>query len=346
MKYVEAKRPGFSAVATIDGAIYHQRGEYEITTDTGVLIPANRSYRQLEGTDPNHIHSHQLSRDNFTNHDRIINDRVDNPISLKDDERIISLYGKRLFCLDTSRERICREFSPDPEMNPYASRDSTELVDYLKEATADCEAITTIGVYGSHQMSIHKNDSDIDLIAWASRDKRQEAIAAIAEALESKGYIPAHNQPELIAKYATRYAGRMNISIEAGYILAAERQRWISPEGISTSLQCFHSDYNHSWAKAVVDDGVEEVEVKEKVRIDNVRVVSDPEPYNFPRLWSVSINDGEPVNALSIDWAHQGMASDKNDIYTMQASKVTTALGHTAFILSVESDFILPTRMV
>src|SRR5262249_19652879 len=111
MRYQEATRRDFDAIATIDGTIYHQRGGYEIVTDEGtVLTPVNRSYRQIisRGGELG------LSRDNYTNHDRVINDSVDVDTELKQDERLVYIYDKPVLCLNTGQENIQREFSTNP----------------------------------------------------------------------------------------------------------------------------------------------------------------------------------------------------------------------------------------
>lgn len=346
MEYKEAQRRDFDAVATTDGVIYHQRGGYEVIDGNDIFIPVNRSYRPVEGSDFDINRNGWLSRDNYTNHDRIISDSVDDEAQLRRNEHILSVYGKRSFCLNINESNVCREFSTDSTHNSQLSKESTQLVGRLRETMNDSEILSDIGVYGSHQMGINKDESDLDLVAWSSRETRQDTVTHIGHALEKMGYIPVHDRPELLTKYALRYAKRMGLSIEGGYALAAERLRWISPEGVSTSLQCLHSDYDHSWAGEVFNGGLGDIETSEDVRMNSVRVFEKAEPYNFPRLWKISVDDSEIADAISLDWAHQGMGADEADVYCMQARKVTTSLGRTAYILTAQSDFILPERMV
>lgn len=167
MRYREASRRDFDAIATTDGAVYHQRGGYEIINDDGdVLTPVNRSYRQLEIEQSSRNTHKQISRSNYTNHDRVINDSIEESLNLRTDENLVRIYGKPIFCLNTSRRNIWQEFSTDPNNNPPVSKESLLLVEQLITCIDVFGDEARIGIYGSHQIGLNRDDSDLDLIAW------------------------------------------------------------------------------------------------------------------------------------------------------------------------------------
>lgn len=345
MRYREASRSDFNAVATTDGLIYHQRGGYEIIDNDGdTLIPANRSYRQLEIEESNRRNNRPISRDNYTNHDRIINDSVDNDIKLRKDERLIKIFGKAMFCLDISHENIWQEFSTGPNNNTLLSKDSSLLLACMEQHLERSGLDVKLGVYGSHQVGLNKSDSDLDLIASVPRDTRSEAASVISDIFRTMEYLPVHESAERLGQYATRYSERMGLPMDAGYELARQRMRWISPDSVSTSLQLIHSDYDHNWARNVVDTGLHEIEATSRETVRQVEVLPDMESYNFPRLWKAVVR-GKETDVISFDWAHQGMGTDTHEAFTMRARRVTTAMGKSAYILHRQSDFILPTRL-
>ena len=343
MRYQEALRRDFDAIATTDGTIYHQRGGYEIAVDGGdVLIPVNRSYRQIVSQ----YGKLDLSRDNYTNHDRVINDSADVDTELQFDERLVYIYGKPILFLNTGCENIQREFSTNPDENMHVSIESALLVKRLALCLQDLDKVADIGVYGSHQMGLNKYDSDLDLVAWAHKNNRKNAVVAIDEAFRDLGYVPVNLLQDVMGKYAKRYAKRTGLSVEVGHLLARQRMRWISPGGVSTSLQCLHADYDHDWATHVVNAGLgDEYEIQPEELYNRVEIIQQSEAYNFPRLWRVAV-DGEEASAISFDWAHQDMGSDTLEMYSMRARKILTKLGETVYVLSSESDFIVPSRVM
>lgn len=342
MKYQVASRRDFDAVRTLDETIYHQRGGYELLEGDDVLIPANRSYRPID----DQSRGTNMIRDNYTNHDRVINDSVDDYTALRQNERIVRIYGKQLLFLVSHQVNMLEEFSTNIERNPHMSMEATLLLKEVVASLSDVGGDIDIGIYGSHQMGLNRYDSDLDVIAWARKENRKEEVDAICEFLRGEGYTPISEFDDAMKKYAKRYAKRTGLSEDVGALLASQRMRWISPEGVSTSLQCMHSDYDHEWAATVVNAGADgDYEILPESLYSGVEVAGGSESYNFPRLWNVFV-DGKEADAFSFDWAHQNMGTDANEKYTMRARKIINKLGKTVYFLSGPSDYLLPTSIV
>lgn len=346
LTYQPSERAEFTALIDQDGVVYHQRGSYTISTDQDVLIPINRSYRPLYPTDilPTNPQVPYIQ-------DRVIHDTVPEKLNVINHEKKVSIFGKTLLFVADKVGQSFSEYSPKLDENPLQSEQAKGVLELLIEGLSKLEYDIQLGVFGSHEVGLNGVESDLDLVAWVPRLERPETLNAIGSLLINSGYINA-NDTGKFDEYTARIANLTGLPPKAAAYLAGQRNRWLSPASIYTSLQCIHSDYDHKPAETLINrDGNQTYEVNEKITNMPVEIVGNCEPYNYPRTWTIFYN-GSEYPLISFNMVHQGMGTDgqsannHDGLYTLSAVKVQTDQGRELFVMKDDTDYLLPASIV
>ena len=165
--------------------------------------------------------------------------------------------------------------------------------------------------------------------------------------MKKNGFIDA-NITDRFEEYAVRISRLMRVQLHVGAYLASQRLRWVSPEGVSTSMQLIHCDYDHTHAASIID-GSFSGKYSYRERIDaQVELLDDSEPFNYPRIWHANLN-GDKSMVISFNMVHQGMGSngiqadDNGGPWRVVGQEfVDTSNDERVILLRDDGDFILP----
>jgi hypothetical protein len=347
IEYVPAADPEFTAHEDSRGTIYHQRGEYVLNSEEAVLLPVNRSYRPLEP-------GSTLTKNRLTAYqrDRLIHDTIPEPADLIGKERLVQILGKSLLFLEINNaNELVNSYSSKAEHNNQASDESKRILEIIANGLDKRGVQIELGVHGSHAVGLNGVDSDLDLIAWSNRDAREDSIDAINDTLCSSGYTDA-NTTRKFDEYAMRIANLTGLPLVAGAYLAKQRHRWMGPNGVSTSLQCLHADYDHEtvqdFLNEVLSGAHENTGVVEDIPVE---IIGQSEPFNYPRLWTVSTNHKQS-RLISFNMVHQSMGSDGRNAnnsdgqYLLKASHLTLENGGDIYLMEDSSHYLLPAEVL
>lgn len=347
IEYAPAANPEFTAHEDDHGTIYHQRGEYVLNSEESVLIPVNRSYRPLEP-------GSALTKNPLTAYqrDKLIHDTIPEPVDLIGRERLVQILGKSLLFLEIDNaSELVNRYTSKAEHNNQASDESKRVLEIIVNGLDKRGVKIELGAHGSHAVGLNGVDSDLDLIAWSNRDAREDSIEAINDTLCATGYTDA-NTTRKFDEYATRIANLTGLPLVAGVYLAKQRHRWMSPNGVSTSLQCLHSDYDHDTAQSILNASLNGTHVSTGVVEDiPVEIIGQSEPFNYPRLWTVSANR-QQSRLISFNMVHQSMGSDgrsANNLsgeYLLKASRLTLDNGDDVYLMKDNSHYLLPAEVL
>lgn len=335
IEYKETNLPELSAIRAPNCTFYHLKGAYQLDEEGKILLPVNRSYTPDANGDREYKQANLRYRKN-----KLIHEEAKWGSALEDNELLVDVYGKPLLFLQDNGGLMW--YSSHYEDNPAASSASRKLADKVKDGLLNSGFTDkyTLGVYGSHEMSLNGVDSDLDLIAWVKWDDKEEFVACVASVLKRSGYCSSKETGK-DAEYAARYAKRFNIPILAGWYLASKRMRWTSSDGVSTSLQCLNSGYDHIVSRRFLK-GVNELKESEEVVCD-CEVVSASSTYNFPKVWQVEVG-GKICDVISFSWAHQGMGDDNGcfgNRYLFKGLRITNNHGQFLYLRG-EDHYLLP----
>jgi hypothetical protein len=346
MSYEPVSRPEFSGIENEQGIIYHQRGNFALV-GPNLNIPVNRCYRPLD--------TMRTAQDGQRSHayvyDKLIHDTIPTSSSLEAQEKIVRILGKDLLYLSIAGEdEIKNEYSSYAGLNPFLSPEAQIVIETLKSKVEKRVSNIQLGVHGSHEVGLNRADSDVDLVAWIARKERTEGLAAIDDALRSRGYVRV-NDTAKFNEYAMRIANLTGLPYQAGLFLAGQRNRWLSPSGTPTSLQLIHNDYAHTSAKTLVDTAISgECELVSRVAGLSVEIIDHCEPFNYPRFWTI-FDGSEEAEVLSFNMVHQGMGTDGRHAdnhsgeYTLAAHRWTTPSGRSLYFMKDDKDFLLPANL-
>lgn len=337
--YEKTERPTFSGLKSQRGYFYHQSGDYGITlNDGGLAVPINRSYSPFINGGRSSKFENELYRK-----DLVVHERAEGK-TLVDEELLIDIYGKPLLFI--SDKSIVAEFNPantdDERVSPQARKLITETKNLLLKAGLDFEY--QLGVFGSHRVGLSGVDSDMDLIAWVRPEFRNAFLNEVCHQWAARGY-QTSNELERNDEDALRYAKRFGIPISAGYYLAEKRTRFITPEGVSISLQVLCPEIESEVARGIVSDI--ESEWDQEDFVGDVEIVDPNLAFNFPKVWQVSTR-GVVVPVISFSWMHQGMGCDSGiygNRYLMRASLIHSDAGD-FFYLRDAGHYILPSKLM
>lgn len=340
LSYSVAPQPEFSAIQASDGTIYHQRGEYLLEADMA-FIPVNRSYRPVRDVS-------SISPDYFV-YDKLINDSVTESDSLRPSEHRLRVFGKSLLVLSISEELPPRQIiSSRYKDNPLVSAIGRQVLDKLSADLEDDDLL--LGLHGSHAVGLNGVDSDMDLVAWSNPSARFENLSRIHNSLISKGYTPA-NETSRFDEYSVRIANLMGLPLHIGAFLASQRNRWISPHGIGTSLQLLDKPYMHEITRPILEKAIN-YQVEPRGRVNNHPVQIDhAQPFNYPRIWTGTVRKTD-CHIISFNMVHQGMGSKRlrdgspSGEQVLTAAQYSLADGTVVYCLENNSDYILPKRLV
>lgn len=337
--YEKTERPTFSGLKSERGYFYHQSGDYSITLNDGrSALPINRSYSPFVNGGRSSKFEGELYRK-----DLVVHERAEGK-ALVDEELLIDIYGKPLLFIDD--KNISAEYNPanidDERVSPQARKLITEARDLLLKAGFDFEY--QLGVFGSHRVSLSGVDSDMDLIAWVRPEFRNIFLSEVSRQWEAKGY---QASSELVRndEDALRYAKRFGISISAGYYLAEKRTRFVTPEGVSVSLQVLCPEVDSETVRKILS-GIEG-EWDQEDFVGDVEVVDPNMAFNFPKVWHVSTG-GIVVPVISFSWMHQGMGCDGGiygDKYQLKGSLVHAEAEDFLYLRGAE-HYILPSKLL
>ncbi len=347
IEYVPAADPEFTAHEDSRGTIYHQRGEYALSSEEAVLLPVNRSYRPLEPDST-------LTKNRLTAYqrDRLIHDTIPEPVDLIGKERLVQILGKSLLFLEIDNaNELVNSYSSKAEHNNQASDESKRILEIIVNGLDKQGVQIELGVHGSHAVGLNGVDSDLDLIAWSNRGAREDSIDVINDTLCSSGYTDA-NTTRKFDEYAMRIANLTGLPLVAGAYLANQRHRWMSPNGVSTSLQCLHADYDHETAQNILNVALscahENTGVVEDIPVE---IIGQSEPFNYPRLWTVLANHKQS-RLISFNMVHQSMGSDGRNAnnsggqYLLKASRLTLENGGDIYLMKDNSHYLLPAEVL
>lgn len=325
--------PEFSAIKSPNGNIYHLKGAYRLHTQQGSILPVNRSYSLDENGNRVSGIDRKIYRRN-----RLIHEDVSRNSFVEIGELLIDVYNKPLLFLQDNQEYVW--YSTYYESNTAISSASKRLANGIKEKLlkADFAGDYNLGVYGSHQAGLNSVDSDLDLIAWVKPTQKTDFLDLVNETFISSGYVTTKETGK-DAEYAVHYSRKFNIPVLAGRYLANKRMRWISPEGVSTSLQCLNIDHNDTPIRDFLSGMHQDWKIEEVV--SECQVLSAADCYNFPKTWDLVMGD-KHLNAISFSWAHQGMGDDNHvfgDTYLFRGTKVT--VNHGDFLFMQNNDHYL-----
>lgn len=337
--YEKTERPTFSGLKSQKGYFYHQSGDYGITLDDGKsVVPINRSYSPFVNGGRSSKFEAELYRK-----DLVVHERAEEKV-LVDEELLVDIYGKPLLFIDS--KSIAAEFNPanidDDRVSPQARKLITETRDLLLRAGFAFDY--QLGVFGSHRVGLNGVDSDMDLIAWVSPEFRRAFLDEITHQWEAKGY---KTSSELVRndEDALRYAKRFGVSISAGYYLAEKRTRFMTPEGVSVSLQVLCPEVESETVRGILS-GIEG-EWEQEDFLGNIEIIDSNMSFNFPKIWQVS-NGGLMMPVISFSWMHQGMGCDGGiygSKYQLKASLVHSE-GGDFFYLRDTGHYILPSKLL
>lgn len=339
-QYVTAAQPEFSALCLDDGTIYHQRGEYYLVDDS-IYLPVNRSYAKVQP-------GSSVSPDTYKP-DKLINDSVQDSDEIRYLERRLAVLGKTLLFLELESEDQVELVVPSKyHDNPLASAASKRILEIVENA-AGSNSELQFGIHGSHAVGLNGVDSDMDLIAWTDEETRQKSLKQIDAILSKIGFQDA-NQTPIFEHYVMRLKNLTKFSRTACEFLASQRNRWISPDGVSTSLQLLDSRYDHSLAKSIIEKSLSgEAEFQERVTTIPVEIES-AHSFNYPRIWKAFVGDSE-CYIISFNMVHQGMGAptlkngERSGAQVMTAARFGLEDGTAVYILQEDSDFILPEKI-
>lgn len=339
MSHIEATdQKVFSSLLDESGRVYHLRSQFTLVDGIGTqYLPVNRSYAPLYAAETlvNNIDAPYTK-------DRVIHDEVSEATALKGREHVIQVAGKDLLFLASRKENPDVQFDPLLSKNDHISGEARRVCELIMKGLARRKVDVEVGVLGSHQTGLNGPESDLDLIMWCPRAEREDVVGAIGDTFKELDYTDP-NKTKKIIEYSTRIANLGNLSVRAGEYLARQRLRWISPLGVSTSVQCVHSDYDFQATKQAVD-GVLSGDLK--VTGHDVQIIVDvlpsSDPFNFPRRWDLMIED-EPAVAIGFDWVHQGMGTSTAPArYIVKAALAENEAGKKVFVLNKPGSYILP----
>ncbi|GIW59213.1 MAG: hypothetical protein KatS3mg087_0279 [Patescibacteria group bacterium] len=335
IEYRETVLPELSAAQVPNGTIYHLKGAYQLHEGSRIIVPVNRSYAPDINGDRELKKAQLRYRKN-----KLIHEDAKQDSAIEEGELLVDVYGKPLLFLQNNGGLMW--YSSHYEENSAVSSASRKLADTIKEGLLHSGFSNEyrLGVYGSHQPSLNGVDSDLDLIAWVKWDIKDEFTARVAAILQQGGY-RSSKETGKDAEYAARYSKRLNIPVLAGWYLAHKRMRWMSQNGVSTSLQCLNAEYDHTAAKQFLK-GVNELWEGEEVSYE-CNVLAASSSYNFPKVWKVEA-DGRIFDVISFSWTHQGMGDDNGRFgsrYIFQGSKVTNNYGEFLYLRG-EDHYLLP----
>ncbi len=342
LSYSPIQTAEFTAHEDQRGIIYHQRGSYELIGESGIFLPVNRSYRpQALGVDT----TARSASDYIA--DKLIHDTVCEEDALIGDEMRLEVLGKTLlFYAQTPKDDLETHsslFERNISLSDVAKKTLEGLATILNSFGADVQ----LGLHGSHQVGLNGADSDMDLVAWSGREQRAEVLESIRMAMKENGFIDA-NITDKFEEYAVRISRLMGVQLHVGAYLASQRLRWVSPEGVSTSLQLIHGDYDHTPAASIID-GSFSGKYSYKERVDaQVELLDDSEPFNYPRIWHANL-DGDKSMVISFNMVHQGMGSngiladDNGGPWRVVGQEfVDNSNDERVILLRDDGDFILP----
>ena len=337
--YERLKQEEFSSIVDHEGEVYHLKGNYLLNDGEGnIYLPVNRSYKP-------EIIGQSVSTNAQAKYmkDRMLHEEINDDISLRGREKVIKIIGKKLLFIEAVDLEELDIFSPVAKLNSLVSTASEVVCNNINIFLDENNLDGNIGVMGSHQTGLNGPESDLDLIMWVPRNQRKEAINIIGTYFHENGYTNP-NISNRILEYSQRIASLGKLSLASGRYLADQRLRWISPEGIKTSVQCLHKDYDFTSTKKIIDLLINGYFSNSSVIVNNVEVLDTSDPYNFPRRWDLRI-DNEIIHAIGFDWVHQGMgtgASEREKYYTLRGSHLVDINNNHFFALINPGDYILP----
>lgn len=346
ISYEITSHPEFSAIQIQDGTIYHQRGEYLLNGET-TYIPVNRSYRPALYEENCPV----VQRDSYV-YDKLINDSITEEDKLYSTEQRLKILGKSLLVIALGPEFKPRYVfsSRYNTQNLFISMPARKVLDKLSEDFGRHGYDIPLGVHGSHGVGLNGVDSDMDLIAWAPAEDRHNYLQAINNAFLRRGYVDA-NETSKFNEYSVRIANLTGLSPKAGAFLASQRNRWVSPNGVSTSLQLLDSAYTHHSAKLLIESALNN-NVESLGRVVNypLYVEESSQPFNYPRIWNAT-SDAEEFKIISFNMVHQGMGANtlkdgsRVGKQVMTAAKFRTADGSIVYCMQNHGDYILPMEL-
>lgn len=338
-RYETAVSPTLSGLKTERGYFYHQKGDYGLVLKSGVsAIPVNRSYSPFVNGDRRSDYDEKLYRK-----DVVIHEHAEQK-TLIDEELLVDIYGKPLLFLDS--KSIVDNFSPvnldDRRVSPQAEKVVTEAKNILHRLGLSFDY--KLGIFGSHRVGLGGVDSDIDLIAWVQPEFRSVFLDEVKHHWKMVGYTSS-NELDRNDEDALRYAKRFGVSILAGYYLADKRTRFVTPEGVSISLQVLCLETESEVVRGILS-GIES-EWDHEDFVGNVEILDSSMSFNFPRVWQVS-RAGVIIPVISFSWMHQGMGCDDGiygDGYQLRASLIHGEIGD-FFYLRDAGHYILPSKLL
>ncbi len=339
IEYEVSSHPELSAIRNLSGDIYHFKGLYRLITSIGAVLPVNRSYSPDAQGNRGNIHFPSLYRRN-----RLIHEEAAFSSQIQVNELLMNIYHKPLLFLQDNPELTW--YSSHFESNDFLSSGSDKLATNIKNnmLRSGFNHEYQLGVFGSNQPGLNSVDSDMDLIAWVSILNKSEFLDKIHKTFREMGYKTTKETGKDV-EYAAHYSRKFQIPIQAGCYLADKRMRWISSEGVPTSLQCINSDYNHTPAKKFLQGIDKDWESSDIV--SECRVISADDSYNFPKVWKLALGHNI-IDAISFSWSHQGMGDDGAKFghrYLFKGAKITG--DHDDFLyLRDSNDYLLPMNLL
>lgn len=316
------------------GVFYHQTGSYNLNLDGKYLVPVNRSYSPISSG------NRQNSVDNSCyKKDVLIHERAGGSAFLfPNEEMLIDVYRQKLLYLVPLNEIVWLDARQiDERVSPQAKKllgETEEMFDRHHFSIPH-----QLGVFGSHRVGLNKIDSDLDVITWVCLDDRDYFVKTIINFWREMDYRTAEEAGKS-DEVAFRYARRFGLPDRVGYYLANKRLRFLTPEGISVSLQCLTNIDEHRVIARFLE-GIRDPWNEEEVNLE-CRVTMGEAAYNFPKTWRVEVK-GQPFSVISFSWMHQGMGDDFRDYenYVLKAAKITNNKG-TFFYLRDNSHYLIP----
>ncbi len=260
------------------------------------------------------------------------------------------VLGKTLLTLSLSNELPPQKIiSTRHEDNPLISTKGRQVIDKLIATVGNHDSLA-IGLHGSHAVGLNGVESDMDLIAWTTPAERIENLYRINDSLLRLGYTPA-NDTKKFNEYSVRISNLTGHPIQIGAFLAEQRNRWISPQGIDTSLQLIDMPYSHDTAKPLLEQALnEEIEAQGRI-YDYPLEIEWAQPFNYPRLWRGTVK-GDDCHIISFNMVHQGMGAERLKDGSPSGDQVLTAAryilkdGKVVYCLQNDNDYILPKRLI
>jgi len=342
MIYETAGIKDFSSILAESGTIYHLRGDYLFKDGDIEYLPVNRSYSPVYTAD-----KLQTNPDAPYAKDRVLHDDITLDTKTIGHEHLMTILGKQFLFLTVCHNNYNVLFDPLLSENSHISAEAKRVGDVLSKSLLRKKVNASIGVLGSHQTGMNGPESDLDLVIWTPRYERGDTIRAIRETFTDLGYTNP-NETNRLGEFATRIANLGKLTIKTGEYLASQRLRWISPQGVHTSVQCFHSDYDHNATKKTLDAILMgSFEYLGQVEDQIISIADTSDPYNFPRRWDIDAS-GSPATALGFDWVHQGMgvrstlSKSKEGLFKIRAARLRDENAKDIFALVNPGDYIVP----